>query len=346
MRHARSALVATLLAAASSASAFTPETGTWWTPLEPGSGYLIEIQDNFLFLAIYNYHADGRPMFYTSQGLLSGNARFVGQLSTFSNGQCLGCAWRQPQVQLNAGGPVEIIFDTETAGRLTMGGRTTNIERFDYYLTRTTGDQKTEMMLGEWQLTIDFSTSPSISYPFYGDVLVFTSVDRAPNPDVFDGCRANNSVDGRCTSSALRDHDASGFYASSTREHYLVVSDDPNNFAYYVVKTGTYQFDGIVKICPKSLSNAITQCLQSSSYRAFPVRGHRTASRNFVQTGSGPNGQDKQAADARTWSLASIVGDSLRNEGLDHAAVKARFGIDLDALPVKELEALTARVGR
>lgn len=345
MRLARSALVATLLAAASGASAFTPENGTWWNPLEPGSGYLIEIQDNFLFLAVYNYHPDGRPMFYTSQGLMNGNARFVGSLSTFSGGQCLGCAWRQPQVQLGAGGPVEIIFDTETAGRLTMGGRTTPIERFDYYLTRTEGDQKNDMMVGEWQITIDFSANTAIGYPFYGDVLVFTTVDRAPSPDVFDGCRAANSLDGRCSQAALRDHDASGFYQASTREHFLVVNDDPNNFAYYVVKTGTHQFDGVMKICPKSLSNPTTQCLQSSAYRAYPVRGHRTASRSFVLTGSGPNEPDKQGTAPRP-SLASVVGDSTRFEGMDHAAVKARFGFDLDAVPVKELEALTERVGR
>mgnify|MGYP000104801728 CR=1 FL=1 len=280
----------------SAASAFTPENGTWWNPAEPGTGYLIEIQDNFLFLAGYMYKPDGQPMWYTSQGTMSGNARFTGSLSSFTGGTCLGCTWRQASVQLGAGGPVEIVFDTETAARITLGGRTIPIERFDYYLTRTAGDVKSDMMVGEWQLTIDFSTSPNIGYPFYGDVLVFQTVDRVPSPDVFDGCRANNALDGRCTQSAIANHDASGFYQASTKEHYLVVNDDANNFAYYVVKTGTYQFDGIMKICPKSLSNAITQCLQSSSYRAFPVRGQRTASRNFVLNGSGPNDSDKSAA--------------------------------------------------
>lgn len=344
MRHARSALIATLLAAASNASAFTPENGTCWNPQEPGTGFLFEIQDNFFFLAAYYFAADGRPMFYTSQGPLNGNARFVGELSTFSGGQCLGCPWRAPVAQIGAGGPVEIVFDTETTARITMGGRTTNIERFDYYLTRTQGDLKNDMMIGEWQLTIDFSANTSIGYPFYGDVLVFQTVDRAPNPDVFDGCRAANSLDGRCSQAAIRDHDASGFYQSSTREHYLVVNDDPNNFAYYVVKTGTYQFDGIVKICPKSLSNPTTQCLQSSSYRAYPVRGHRTASRNFVLNGSGPNEPDKHAPASAHWSLASAVGDGIEAAGMDHAAVKARFGFDLDQVPVEQLQALTERV--
>ncbi len=344
MRFVRSALIASILAFGSTASAFTPENGTWWNPAEPGTGYLIEIQDNFLFLAGYMYKPDGQPMWYTSQGTMNGNARFVGELSSFTNGQCLGCPWRQPTVALGAGGPVEIIFDTETDARITLGGRQVPIKRFDYALTRTPTDVKNELMLGEWQLTIDFSTSPNIGYPFYGDVLVFQTVDRAPNPDVFDGCRANNSVDGRCTQSAIANHDASGFYAASTKEHYLIVNDDANNFAYYVVKTGTYQFDGVMKVCPKSLSNAITQCLQSTTYRAFPVRGQRTASRTFVLTGSGPNGADKSAAAATSWSLANVIGDTRVVDGLDNAAVKSRFGIDLDQVPVKELEALTARM--
>jgi len=343
MRAIRSAFLASILMFSSALSAFTPENGTWWNPVEPGTGFLIEIQDNFLFLAGYLYAPDGRPMWYTAQGTMNGNARYVGVLTSFSGGQCLGCPWRQPAAQLGAGGPVEIIFDTEIAARITFGGRTTSIQRFDYYLTRTAGDVKSDMMIGEWQLTVDFSTSPTISYPYYGDVLVFQTVDRGPSPDVFDGCRAENSLDGRCTQAAIAEHDASGFYRASTGEHFLIVNDDPNNFAYYVVKTGTYQFDGIMKICPKSLSNPTTQCLQSSNYRAFPVRGHRTASRSFVLSGSGPNGVEKRVPNSANRSMASVVGDTRLTEGLDHTAVKSRFSINLDDLPVDELNALIAR---
>ena len=70
----------------------------------------------------------------------------------------------------------------------------------------------------------------------------------------------------------------------------------------------------------------------------------RTASRTFVLTGSGPNGADKSAAAATSWSLANVIGDTRVVDGLDNAAVKSRFGIDLDQVPVKELEALTARM--
>lgn len=342
MHLLRNAFLATMLFMSSVASAFTPESGTWINTAEPGSGFLIEIQDNFLFFAGYLYATDGRPMWYTSQGTLNGNARFVGSLSTFADGQCLGCIWRLPTASVGAGGPIEIIFDTEVAGRMTFGGRTIPIVRFDFYLTRTANDVKTEMFLGEWQTIIDFSANTSIGYPFYGDVWVFDVVDRAPSPDIFDGCRPFTSLEGECTNAALAEHDASGFYQASSGDHYIVVNDDATNFAYYVVKTGTYQFDGIVKICPKSLSNAITQCLGSSTYRSYPVRGFRTASRNFVQTGTGPSDTEKSVAPTTRQSLASMVAQA--PEGMDNAAVKARFGIDLGQLPVKELETLTARM--
>ena len=41
------------------AQAFTPENGFYWNAAEPGRGYTIEIQDNFLFIIIYIYNPDG-----------------------------------------------------------------------------------------------------------------------------------------------------------------------------------------------------------------------------------------------------------------------------------------------
>jgi hypothetical protein len=131
MRWLTGSLAASLLAISGAAQAFTPENGTWWNPNEPGRGFMLEIQDNFLFFAGYAYAQNGAPLWLTAQGTMSGNARFVGTLSTFSNGQCIGCAYRPPNTQIGAGGPVEIIFDTETTGRLTWGGQTITIERYD-----------------------------------------------------------------------------------------------------------------------------------------------------------------------------------------------------------------------
>lgn len=343
MPYARLLLCIAALLLGSRALAFTPESGTWWNPNESGSGFMLEIQDNLLFLTFYTYAADGRPLWFTSAGLMNGNARYVGELTSFRDGQCFGCPYRPPVAQVGAGGPVEIIFDTEIRGRISYAGRTIPIERMDYYLTRTTGDVRTDMMLGEWQLIADFAAQPGIGYPFYGDILVFDRVDRAPNPDIFDGCRASNSVVGRCTSSALANHDASGFYRASTGDHVIVVNDDASNFAYYVVSTGTYQFDGILKVCPKNLSNPTTQCLQSNTYRAYPVRGFRTASRSFVLTGSGPSEAPEAGKLQSTRpSLAQVLGG--QEGGMDTAEVKTRFGIDLHSLDEDAVNQLVERM--
>ena len=40
--------------------AFTPENGFYWNPAEPGRGYNIEIQDNFLALTVYAFAANGQ----------------------------------------------------------------------------------------------------------------------------------------------------------------------------------------------------------------------------------------------------------------------------------------------
>jgi hypothetical protein len=37
------------------AAAFFPEPGFYWNTGESGTGYAIELQDNFLFLATYSY---------------------------------------------------------------------------------------------------------------------------------------------------------------------------------------------------------------------------------------------------------------------------------------------------
>src|SRR5687768_3023560 len=245
------------LAAALPARAFTPENGFYWNPAEPGTGYNIEIQDNFFALTAYVFAADGRPQWYTATGVMAGNARFTGNLDGFSNGQCIGCPFRAPSAQVGAGGPITLEFTSETRANLTLGTRTFVIERFDFYLTRGAADPKTEIMLGEWQLLIDLydrNGTQYQDYPYTADLLIFDAIDRTETPDYFTGCRPTNSESGRCSTTATDQHDAAGFFSTTRNEHVIVVKDVPGTtfsdavyFAYYV-KLGTYQFDGVVEI--------------------------------------------------------------------------------------------------
>ena len=68
---------------------FTPESGLYWNSDEPGSGYNIEIQDNFLFGVFYVYDDLGLPYWYTTSGFLDGNAFFEGDLYISEDGPCL-----------------------------------------------------------------------------------------------------------------------------------------------------------------------------------------------------------------------------------------------------------------
>jgi hypothetical protein len=291
----RLALICLLgLLAVSPVRAFTPESGFWWAPNEPGSGIALEIQDNFVFLAAYVYDSEGFSTFFTSQGLLTGNARFLGQLAAYDDGQCIGCAWRAPQVFPNQGS-VEIIFDTEYLGRLRWGGREIAIERFDFYLSRSGAafTPFTEMMLGEWQAVLDLSEVYSDAAlqqqsPYFGEIFVFDLLDTVSGRTFFDGCRPDSSRDLGCSTFALTHHDAAGFFDEQSGLHVIVVKDVSgtssecavNTFAAYFVEVGTYKFDGDVEF--------YCQGQNPQGVDVFPARGYRSASRSAVQDGVGP----------------------------------------------------------
>lgn len=333
------------LSVAAPARAFTPESGWWWNPQEPGSGVQIEIQDNFLALSAYAYTTSGPATWFTAQGLMTGNSRFSGQLDAFSGGQCIGCAYRAPSPSLGAGGPIAIEFLTETTANLTWGNRTMRIERFDFYLTRGAADPKTELMLGEWQIVIDFYDRDDSfeRFPYFGEVLAIETLDVTRSPDQFKGCRPRTSLrPGRCTTTEIRNHDVAGFYDAAEGEHVILVTDVQDDdtddlvfFAYYA-KTGTYQFDGVMEVC------GFNRCGLANA-RYYPVRGFRSASRNFVQNGAGPSSSDK-AAPRATGSLARQIADAnggVMPAGLTREEVHAQFGID-PTVHADELAALQA----
>ena len=336
---------------ATSALAFTPESGFYWNPAESGSGLAIEIQDNYVFLTGYVYDTQGRATWVSSQGLLSGNAVFTGQLDTFGNGQCIGCAYRPPTANLGSAGPISLNWATETTATLVWGGRTIPLQRFDYYLTRTAGiDANTEKMLGEWQVVFDFYTNPDNSsyqtFPFYGDVLVFDTISTSTTPDQAQGCRPTTSLDGRCTATARTAHDAATNYSPNSptappaHTHIITVRDASQSFFAYYVTVGTAQFDGVMEVC------APGQCGNSNA-RYYPVRGFRSASRKFVQDGTGPSSDDKAlAADVAPEGFSKLFASAAADgRGMTIEQVRARFGIDPAQL-AGEANALIATMGQ
>jgi len=274
MRFFHKTILAFTLLIASQAKAFTPESGFWWNPDEPGSGYTIEIQDNFLFIIAYVYDGVGNPIWYTSGTTMGGNALFDSELDYTYNGPCIDCNYTQPITIEGERGPITIIFDTETTATIQFQGAVKPIERFNFLL----GDEATRM-LGEWQTVIDFS-STGVNFPYNGDVLLFDITSNSNGTKFAEGCRPENSLDGYCTNYALNNHEAYTYFDDDLFELIIVVDDSDDYYLVYYLDQGLNQFDGEAELLPK---------FGSPNNNYYPVRGFRTASRSFVETGTGPN---------------------------------------------------------
>lgn len=272
------------LAFAFSASAFTPESGFWWNPNEPGSGYAIEIQDNYMFVAFYVYDESGNPEWYTAGAPLQGNALFDTVMHYTYGGPCIDCAYTAPITLEGEMGPVTINFLTETTATLQFSGQVKIIERMRLVLGDTL-----QGLLGEWQAVIDFS-STGVNFPYNGDVLIFDNLDRTGATDFVDGCRPDNSLDGYCSAYALTYHDLAATYDPVNDEVIVVVNDSADYWLAYYLNVGTYQFDGVAELYPKASGN---------NNIFYPVRGFRTASRTFIETGEGPSSVDDTKSASR-----------------------------------------------
>lgn len=336
MKWIQAALATALLAVAAlagtaRAASYTPESGFWWNPAEPGSGLAIEIEDDFIYVAAYLYDTQGFPYWYITSGRLVDNA---GTLSlnnaavfTATGGQCLGCPWRAP-TNTPAGGVMSITFDRndETRATLNWGGQVKTIRRLDYYDVGFGADAEVQRPLGEWQIVLDFFSlgGSYAAYPYLGDVVILDTIDRSTNPDFNLGCRPQNSLALRCTSNDRNTHDVAAFYAPADRATYITVRDQSNSYFTYVTDIGVHQFDGVVQVHPSGGF--------SSNGTFFPVRGFRSASRAAVQTGRGPAAADKAAVPTSSRSLHQAILDANGGKmpkGLTAAEVKARFGIEV-----------------
>jgi hypothetical protein len=274
MRFFQKLIIATLLFASAQLKAFTPESGFWWNPNESGSGYSIEIQDNYLFMALYVYDEAGNPIWYTADGTMGGNSLFDGSLNYTYDGTCIDCNYTQPITILGERGPITINFLTETTATLQFQGVVKNIERFNFLL----GDEA-DRMLGEWQTVIDFS-STGVDFPFNGDVLLFDRTSFTGGDKFTEGCRPDNTIDGFCTDFALNNHEVAAVYDFQNNEMLIVVDDSEDFWLAYYLDLGLNQFDGVAELYPKATG-------RNNIY--YPTRGFRSASRSFIETGVGPS---------------------------------------------------------
>jgi len=258
---------------------FTPESGLYWNSDESGSGYNFEIQDNFFFGVFYVYDDLGYPYWYTTSGFLDGNSYFEGDLYISEDGPCLLCGWQQNHSYESGLGKIKINFLTETTATMSLLGNTLYIERFNFYL----GDEL-QKMRGEWQVIYDVSDFTD-GFPYFADVLIFEQTETYDGNYLATGCRSESTNYNRCTNYALNNNELAAVYDTDNDELIAVLRDDANYYLAYYLKTGTNQFDG----------EAFSYRVGSSpnlSQPGFSVRGFRTASKHFVDTGTGPSKND------------------------------------------------------
>lgn len=312
--------------AAAPAQGYTPESGIWWNPNASGGGFVIEIQDNFMALSYFGGDEQGRATWWTAGGLLTGNALFENvPLNRTVGSQCIGCPYTGfPQVVAD-GGTVTVRFDPDDNTKATVtwsNGVSVPIERQQFYLKRWDDPapvpMKTTMMLGEWQVVMDFASAPGAGFDFYGDVIVLDDFrfNAQSNRWEFIGCRADNSLVAGCSNFALANHFAWGYYDAPSGLHVLYVQDTPQNRLLYLIDTATDSGIGEITVFPNNANPA--------NYDAYPMRSFRTASRKFVQEGFGP----AKAAAAEAGGVVGGLSDRLFDAGnlpLPKATPQGRF---------------------
>ncbi len=282
------------------ARAYEPESGQWWNPAEPGIRYFIEIQDDYLVLVVAGGDPAGKAKWYLAQGRLDGNARFEATLRSYTGIQPIGQAFTRRPVIESSLGRVKIVFNANNnwRARLTWpNGRSVSIRRYDNHFKRAedTGGvtSYTLKMLGEWSVVSDISTNTEASFPFSADVLVLDDYgyDNTSSLQtwVYEGCRPDDAQVGGCSNHALDNHDAFGFYEPPSNAfpagvQVIVVKDGAYNgtmwYALYELAIGTNDGSGWFTLYP--------QGADPYDYDAYPARAFRTASRTFVQEGTGP----------------------------------------------------------
>jgi hypothetical protein len=141
-------LILALLAAtfSLSASAATPQSGWYYSPVESGRGFNIEIQGNTLFMAGFIYDATGIPMWFFSGGPMSSDNTYSGAAYRTANGQPLGGSYR-PQTNVPFGNAT-VTFPTAMDANIAVNG-------FNFTVTREIfGFDPAAPYAGTWSLIL------------------------------------------------------------------------------------------------------------------------------------------------------------------------------------------------
>jgi hypothetical protein len=128
-----------------------PASGYWWNPAQTGNGFVIEIQNNQLFMAGFLYADSGEATWVATLGPMSSSSSYSGQLFTDSGGQTLTGTYQGPPKSTTTLGPISITFTSNTQGSIVWPGGMEPIQRFDIIPGGSTSTQAaTNPQTGWW----------------------------------------------------------------------------------------------------------------------------------------------------------------------------------------------------
>jgi hypothetical protein len=112
-----------------------PVAGLWWDPLQPGTGYSINVRHGVIVVIVYGYRPDGAGQWYIATGPLTGvgTRSMIAPLETYFGGPCIPCSDTRVPVPGPAAGAIELSFTSPTSGTVRLpGGRIAHIVPADF----------------------------------------------------------------------------------------------------------------------------------------------------------------------------------------------------------------------
>jgi hypothetical protein len=211
---------------------FTPASGLWFNPSEPGRGFTIDAQgSNVMIITAYVYDSSRKATWFLASGTYSQSSRqFSGTLGSYSGGQCFGCSFSTA-----AGvpaGTVTVSFATPETAVITYPGGSSPIQHELYGYS-----SKADYLFGEW----NFSTF--IAGGIYDTVwVVFPGTTTTSSGTVY----ATGAEDGVSGTAAV------GTYSASSDSFIIVMNDNVGYSHAYVLSGDDKRMSGVGTIFKSS----------------------------------------------------------------------------------------------
>lgn len=149
----------------------TPYEGMWYDADRPGSGFVVDQEDDTVVVTFFTYDHEGAPAWYLASGTLEDGV-LEGEAQKFEGGACLNCAFVEPQTSGSV--PFRLEFDAHGVGWLSWNdgerrsGRALAFSSPGFSWFGDDVDHGVAALFdptGRW-LYVDLSAFPAAEFPF------------------------------------------------------------------------------------------------------------------------------------------------------------------------------------